>query len=365
MLRWLMGCILGAVLLTACDDPEPIAIGFVGGLSGRSADISRESLNALDMAVAEVNAAGGLNGRKLDLLVRDNQGDPALAADQVRDLKNAGAVAIIGPNVSAIAQGMLPVIIETDLVTLSPTVSSLAFAGLDDPFFRMNSTTRQNAGAYATHLYETGLRRISAAFDLQNKVFSESWLYEFRGAFERLGGEILSAEGFDSGATEEYGPLVSRLLATKPESLLLIANGVDTAQLSLHIRGMNRSVGIVAVEWAASEQLIELGGAAVEGITILQTYDRDDLSPRYVAFREAYQARFETSPGFASIAAYDASIVLFAALRAQKDGESLKHVLLSQGPLDGLQQELSFDAFGDGTRRQFFVTVRDGKLVPR
>jgi branched-chain amino acid transport system substrate-binding protein len=352
-----------ALLLTGCEEEPPIRIGFIGGLTGRSADIGQASRNAVQMAIEEINEKGGVNGRKLELLIRDDKNSPETAGKRVRELATEGVTAIIGPNLSSIAGGMLPAVNETQIITISPTVSSLFFVGKDDPFFRMNSNTRQNARAYAAHHIEKGGKRVSAAFGLQNRLFTESWLEEFRKAFEALGGRVVAAAPYDAKSPKGYASVVESLLSAAPDAILLVSNGVDTALLAQQIRKTGSDVHLIAAEWAAPEQLIELGGKAVEGITILQTYDRDSAEPHFAAFRNAYFEHFAANPGYASIAAYDAVTVLIAALEQQDGGRSLKEILVNLPPLKGLQQDLAFDEFGDGVRKKFFVTVKNGDFV--
>lgn len=351
------------VLLGACGDPAPIKIGFIGGLTGRSADLGESSRNAVQLAVQQVNEAGGIDGRQIELLVRDDTNDPAVAGEAVRDLHAAGVEAIIGPNISAIASGMVPVLNELKLVTVSPTVSSLAFADIDDYFFRINWTTRDNARIYARHYYDLGYRRIAAAIDGNNRVFSESWLREFSYGFEVAGGKIVGFEVFDSTKNDSYAKTALALVDLDAEALLLIANSVDTAQLAQQIRKLDPDVLLIAAEWAASERLIALGGPTIEGLELVQSYNRDDVSERYQAFRKAYRDQFQQDPGYASIAAYDAATVLFKGLAERDAAGGLKKALLTMGEVQGLQQEIVFNQYGDARRRAFFVVVSDGEFL--
>lgn len=349
-------------MLAACGDPAPIRIGFIGGLSGRSADTGEASRNAVQLAVDDANRSGGIAGRRVELLVRDDADDPATAAQAVRDLSAAGVAAIIGPNNSSIAAGMLPVLNELKVVTISPTVSSLAFAGLDDHLFRINWTTRDNARVYARHYIDRGIRRIAAATDANNAVFSESWLQEFRAAYEPEGGGIVAHERFDANSARGYSQTVAALLDSNPEALLLVANSVDAAQLAHQIRKSDRDVLLIAAEWAASERLLILGGKAIEGLELVQSYDRTDGSDGYRRFREAYTANFQQEPGFSSVAAHDAATVLFRALALKDSRGSLKATLLGLDATPGLQQAILFDRHGDAQRQAFFVTVRAGRF---
>tara|TARA_R110002012_G_scaffold173592_3_gene338353 strand:- start:552 stop:1646 length:1095 start_codon:yes stop_codon:yes gene_type:complete len=349
--------------LAACGDPEPVKIGFIGGLEGRASDIGIASRNAVQMAVDEVNAGDGIDGRKIELLVRDDEGTENGGAKAAQSLIAEGIDAIIGPNLSVVASGLLPEINKSGIVTISPTVSSLAFVGKNDHFYRIGSTTGQYAASYARYCINAGYRTVGAALDKRNALFSNSWLKEFRSAFGALGGTVVAALPFDNTVGGEFSRVADALLASRADALIFIANGVDSAQIAQQIRKRSSDVGILAAEWAASESLIALGGSAVEGMVLLQTYDRYNESARYVAFRDAYRERFRSEPGFSSIAAYDGISYLFAALRERAGDTPLKSVMDMLPPVQGLQQSVSFDKFGDSARLHALVSIQNGKFI--
>jgi branched-chain amino acid transport system substrate-binding protein len=349
--------------LAACGDPEVIRVGFIGGLEGRASDLGIASRNAVQMAVDDQNKAGGINGRQIELLVRDDLGTSEGGAEAARSLIAEGVDAIIGPNLSVVAGGMVPVINEAQIVSITPTVSSLAFVGKDDHFFRIGSSTRQYAEAYAQYSIDVGHRKIAAALDGRNALFSTSWKDEFERAFTELGGTLVASFQFDSTIGGEFSRAATALLASKPDAMIFIANGVDAAQLTQQVRKQDREIELMAAEWAASESLLTLGGAAIEGLLLLQTYDRYDETPRYVAFRDAYKARFRSDPGFSSIAAHDGATVLFSALKEMQGDETIKSAMDALGTIQGLQQKVTFDDFGDSARQLVFVTVQQGKFI--
>ncbi len=352
-----------ALLLMACEEPAPFQVGFIGGLSGRSTDIGEASRNAVQLAIEQINARGGIDGRAVELLVRDDADDPETAANAVRELHQAGVAAIIGPNVSSVAVGMLPVVNELQVVTISPTASSLVLAGQDDYLFRINWTTRDNAIIYAERYLERGVRKMAVALDANNLAFTQSWLEEFRVPYERGGGTIAAVEAFDTSAERGFANTARILLASGPDAVLLVSNSVDTAQLAQQIRKQDADILLVAAEWAASEHLLQLGGRAIEGLELVQSYDRNDDSVLYTRFRDDYRARFAADPGYSSLAAYDAATMLFAALAKNGDTGSLKQTLVEIGSVQGLQQMVRFDTGGDAQRSAFFVVIRDGRFA--
>lgn len=357
-------CLVALIsLLTGCGPSDPVRIGFIGGLTGRNADLGLTGRNGALLAVEQCNQAGGLLGHKVELSIQDDAQSPEIAIQAVETLATSQVAAIIGPMTSAIADAILPITERAGLVMVSPTVTATQFSGQDDLFFRVVSTTRDYARAAARfHYQRQGLRRVAIGYDLRNQAFSESTLNEFRMAFTELGGTIAIALPFESATDTQFGNLVHELLQAQPDALMAIAGAVDTARLAQQARKQAPELPLIATQWAASEQLIELGGRSVEGLHLAQLFNRNDPSPRYQAFRQDYRARFKQEPGFASIAAYDAARIVLEALNRPSEHRSLKEILL-HNTFAGVQQPIRFDRFGDTERPVSITMIRDGQFI--
>ena len=153
------------------------------------------------------------------------------------------------------------------------------------------------------------------------------------------------------------------MLESKPDSLLFISGALDVARLSQHARKQAPKLPIGAAEWAATEQLIEVGGEVVEGLLIVQNHNSSDESHRYKEFKDAYFTRFQRHPGYSSAMAYDAATVVLTALKQRRSGETLKQSALRSGPYQGLNEEIIFDANGDTQRKVYFTEIRGGRYV--
>lgn len=340
-------------------------LALLAGLEGRASDLGIASRNAVQMAVDEANAAGGINGRHIELLIRDDKRSKEGGAEAAQSLVEDNVAAIIGPILSVVASGVVPVINDAEVVTISPTVVSESFVGKDDYFFRLNSSSARTAADYAQIFSQAGYRNIAVATDAHNAVFTAHWLQLFSAVFAKLGGNISSAVPFDAAKETGLRHVVVSLLQTKPEAILILANGIDTAQLAQQVRKLDGSIKLLATSWAGSDTLITLGGNAVEGILLADTYDRNDEGEPYVKFREAFQAKYKTAPTHSSVASYDAATTLFAALGASDGdgGADLKAAMLSPAGFSGLQQSNTFDRFGDSGRVSVPVIVKDGRFA--
>ena len=131
------------------------------------------------------------------------------------------------------------------------------------------------------------MRRVAAVYDLGNRAFSENWLKNFTEAFAQ-GGQVVLTLGFQVGNDTTFLSIAQELLADDVDGVLIIANSMDSALLCQQIRKLDARIPIVLSDWGGTERLLELGGKAVEGVNVVQTFDRNGGPPRYQAFRQTY-----------------------------------------------------------------------------
>jgi branched-chain amino acid transport system substrate-binding protein len=350
------------VVLMACSPREPVKIGFLGGLSGRVSDLGEAGRNGALLAVEDVNAGGGVDGRSVAMLIQDDQQDPLIAVKAAETLVAAHVDAVIGPMTSAMGVAVLPVFNRADLVLVSPTVTASLLSGQEDALFRVAPSVVESTRRDALHAYESGLRRMAIVYDLNNLAFTSDWVEHIRREFTALGGSVVADATFTSGQDASYGDALKKIVGAKPDFLHFVAGALDTVRLTQLSRNMYLQQPVTASTWAATESLIELGGRTVEGMTLTQFFNRDDASARYRNFADTFRKRFKQEPGFASVAAYDSMrAVLTAMTNAQ--GRPLKQALLEAGPYQGLQTVWNFDRFGDAKRQVQITVVRNGHFV--
>lgn len=352
------------MLLSACSDPEPISIGFVGGLSGRVADLGIAGRNGAILAVEEINAAGGINGQHLKLIIRDDEQNSDKVKAEVQGLLEQNVTAIIGPMTSSMTVLAVPLVNDAAVPLISPTATTDSLAGIDDHFFRVISPTLNYATKNARYQYkQLGKRRIAAVYDIRNKAYTKAWLDNFKAEFEKLGGTLVSEVTFASSPNVHFNELAEKLLESKPDGVLILSNSLDAALICQQVKKLDGEMHISTSEWAATERLIELGGAAVEGVLISQFFDRNSKDPAFLEFKKAFRDRFNQSPGFGSITGYDAVKLLAMALAKNTPGLSLKNKLATIRDFDSAQGRIQMTNTGDADRKSFLTTVRNGQFV--
>jgi len=355
---WVSAGFLICISLLGCGDKDPLLIGFVGGTSGRVADLGISGRDAVQLAVDQCNRDGGIHGRQVQLIMKDDQQDPETARQSVQEMIRNGVAAVIGPMTSDMSLAVLPLLNEAGILAVSPTGTSQSLSGRDDYFFRVCSTTREFAVKSANYQIRSGsMRRISAIYDKGNLSFCKNWLDNFTETFTALGGEVIHTLEFQAGEDRSFLELGHDVLAMKPDGILIIANSMDSAMLCQQIRKLDTDIAITLADWGGTERLLELGGKAVEGVTVVQTFHRDNPNPRFQDFRKEYLGRFHREPGFPGVYAHDAVQVVFTALKNQKKGQRLKDAVLSLKKFQGLQNDFSFDAFGDVERLNSSISI--------
>lgn len=358
-----IGAALALVLSAGCSDPEPIRIGFLGSVSGRVNDLGIAGLNGVRLAVDLRNQRGGIAGDRVELVEEDDQLTVEGTSTAFARLVGKKVAVVIGPMTSLIGMTAVPLANANKLVLISPTVSTNVLSGKDDYFFRVVPSTSEFAQTSALYYARIGKKKIQVVFDLSNRAYSESWLDDFSRVFREHGGEVLKPLSYTAGEKIDYRRLVDQAMSGKPDVILVIGTSVETALFCQEIRSVNKLVVIGTTEWAATDRLIALGGKNVEGIVIAQVIDHESRLNSYLDFRDEYQKRYGTRPGFAALKGFDAANVAMEAMAQKSKNESLKQALVRIGHFQGAQSMIELDRYGDVHGNTWLYTVKEGKFV--
>lgn len=362
-------CAVLFLFLDGCRAPQPIRIGFVGGLTGKGADLGVEGRSGAQLAVEEINRQGGIGGRPVELMVRDDAQDRLAGERAIRELLALQVVGVVGPMTSAMAEVMVPIAERHRTIMVAPTVTGSVFSGRDDVFLRVTSTTREYAAFHAGFMAATlGKRRAVLIVDDSNPEYSLDWARHFERTFVTAGGEVPQIVRFNAKELASLRGPVDRALAADPDVVVMCVTALDAARIAHLVRRSGSAVQLAAAEWAATEHLTENGGRVVDGMWLTQFYDPTGVTPAFERFRETYQQRYGRSPGFAGVSAYDATMALasgLARLQGQvASAEVLRAALLNGPPVEGLQTGIRFDAYGDALRDVSMTQVSNGRFQP-
>ena len=352
------------IWLNACDDPEPIKIGFASTFAGRAADLSKEGRDGALLAIEEVNRRGGIDGQKIVLLVRNDENDAKTALRVDKELIDEGVAAILGHMTSAMSVVAAPQMNREKVVMVSPTTSTNELTGIDDFFLRVYAPSQDDAVELAVYARQVmGLSKIALAYDISNRAHTHSWVTAFSDEFEALDGEIVLQRIFTSSTDTRLQDVASDLLGRDAEAILLVAGALDTGLICQYLRQKGFDGDLLVSQWSITRDIFRHGGDAVNGIYFFDTFDSDNRSESYLAFKRDFESRYQYLPGFAALYSYEAARVVIEALKHAGAEADLKDAILSIGEFQGLQAKFKMDRFGDVKRRRILKTIQDGKFI--
>ena len=347
------------------SDKNPVLIGFVAQMTGNQAELGVQERNGVQLAVEKINASGGINGRKIELVIRDDLGIPGKAQSVDDELIKAGVVAIIGHATSGQTIAGLKVTNPARMIMISPTVSTPELSGQDDFFFRVYPTFKDSSQTFAEYIFKTaGLKRLAVIYDMDNAAYAKTYSTIFSEKYASLGGIISCERNFSSKARPDFFTVLSELRRGDAEGLMIIASDIDAALIAQRVRIMDWQVPLFTSAWAQTETLITNGGKAVDGLKLEQSYALTSQSPQFTEFKSSYQARFGNTPSFGAAFGYEAALVLADALK-KTDGkpDKLKKALLETRDFKGLMDNISLDQFGDVQRPFYLSAIENGRFV--
>ena len=359
-LAGLLGVGLWAVV--GCGERTPLRVGFIGGLSGRVADLGIGGRNGTQLGVDDLNAQGGVDGRRVELLTRDDEQKADLARQRLTELVDAGVAFVVGPMTSAMAVALAPLANERGIALISPTSTTHELSGKPDAFFRVVPDAPTGALQQVDELLARGGRRLATVADLNNHAFSDSWVQSAARRFVAQGGSLAAALQFRSAPGLSYSALAEQVAASRADVIIIAASASDTALLSQHIRHLEPRAALATSPWAGTEQFPEMGGRALEGMLVAQYFDRDSQAGRYLDFVQRYTRRFGEAPGYPAVNGYDALMLGIEGVRRRGDGTLVASLARSRSH-DGLQRRIDLDPNGDSRSPMYLNEVHDGRYV--
>ena len=355
--------IMAAALSACLGEDTPITIGFSGQLTGPFSDLGVQGRNGATLAVEKINAAGGVAGRDLKLIPRDDANTPegALAAD--RALLDAGVVAIIGHMTSGQTMAALDALAARGALLVSPTTATPVLTGKKDLFFRVIPDNRSWARNLARHAVgQLGLTSLALLGDVDNVAYTDTFLGGFRDSFTGMGGHVATQIGFSSRGLPDWQALVASVRASGAQGVVLCASSRDVASFAQTMAASGERLPVLCPTWPYTREILQVGGKSVNGILFATSYTEQNDYPAFRAFRQDYENRFGWPANFAAAYAYEAVMVLAEALKRTGGVRAGLEDALAGLDMPGVIGPLHLDQYGDVERDTFIVTIADGRF---
>jgi len=351
-------------ILSSCEKKE-ILVGFSGELSGINAELGTQARNGAILAIEALNSTGGVNGQKIRLIIRDDQGTPDKAVEVNTQLLAAGVVAVIGQMTSSQTMAVLPLMEREKTVLFSPSTSTPRLSGIKDHFFRLQGDLRFSAGSlgqFASNM--AGFRNILVIKDASNIHYAAPFQAHFLKQFIGDKTQVLGELDFSSLDHINWNTKLKACDLEQYDGVLIIASPVSTAAIVQALRKADKGLIIVSSSWGATQCLIQHGGRSVEGVYLSKTGVVNVHHEHYRQFHQEYEQRFGRSPSFAANHGYHTARILAGALahtRGEKTG--LKEALSQFENYTYFYNGKGLDEYGDAYHKSSILKVEDSRFV--
>jgi len=323
--QWLLLSALLMLVLSACvaiqpaaapaaDETGPIYLGVSGPLTGPNAHYGEQWKKGFDLAIAEINAAGGINGRPLEYIFEDSQSDPkqsvVVAQKFVADPR---IVVELGDFSSTASMAASQIYQRGGLVQFGFTNShpDFTYAGGDYTWSTAVLQSQASPALADLAVTELGLKRLAV---LQiNNDWGKSSIALFEPRVVELGGEVVAAESY-LAEEKDFRSALTNIRDANPDGIVLFSYQTDGALIAQQAREAGLDLPIVAGASLQSADFINLGGEAVQGTHILGEFTTTDPRPELQAFVEKYRATYNEEPDLFPAVAYDAIYLMAAAI---------------------------------------------------
>ncbi len=351
-------------LLICCSRRQPLRLGYFAELSGPRSEMGINGRDGAQLAVDEINAAGGIDGTLLQLITRDNKGIAGNSLKAVQELMHEGVAAIISHATSEQTAETLSFINQNKVVLLGITTTSSDFSAKKDYFFRVAPDNDIMGTALADYLHENyGFPAYLGIYDICNRAFSVSILKIVDTRLREYGEKIDASIPFDA-CQDDLRIIAEKVISHQPQGVIIAAAPLETAYLAQHLRRLDLQIQLFGTVWAHTKTLIDKGGRAVQGMVLITDITTLEDTPVFRDFTKHFMERYGRPPALDSYHTYEAIYIIAKALQ-QTGGKSegLAEALLSIQDFPGLLGKISFDAYGDVKRDVYIIKVNGNQFT--
>ncbi len=370
-----LACVVLPVIVVSCArqqqpgdtlDRSTIKIGYFGDLSGPTFNFGQSAKNGALMAADEINQAGGINGRKIDIVMEDDEGSPVIAATVVNKLtRQDKVIALIAGGASGSSLAAGPNAQSAKVPMISPSSTNPAVTQIGDYVFRACFIDPFQGEVMAKFSYNS-LQAKTAAIMLDfNSPYSRDLTEFFELSFTKLGGRVVTSQSYTQGDSDFKGQL-SSISAARPDVIYLPGYYGDIAVIAKQARQLGITQPLLGGDGWDAPELWQLAGDSINGSYISNHYSAEDPSPAIQKFVHDYKQHYgNLTPDAHAALAYDAMRFLAEAIQraGTTGGEKLRDALAQTKNFSGITGIISMDSERNAVKPAVILKLQDGSYI--
>src|SRR3990172_9766755 len=297
------------------EDANEIVIGEYGSLTGTTATFGLSTKNGIDLAIDEVNKAGGVLGKQIRVIVEDDQGRPEEAQTVVTKLITRDrVVALLGEVASSRSLAAAPVAQQNKIPMITPSSTNPKVTQIGDYIFRTCFIDPFQGLVMAKFAINTmKVKNVAVLRDIKND-YSVGLADVFVENFQRMGGSIVLDQSYSEGDTD-FSAQLTAIKARNPEAIFVPGYYTEVGLIARQAKNLGITVPLLGGDGWDSPRLWAIGGEALNGSYYSNHSSMDDPDPAIQKFVADYKARFTDAPDALAALGYDSAMILFDAIR--------------------------------------------------
>ena len=342
---------------------DSIKIGFFAPITGPAAADGASAQHAVELAVKEVNAAGGIKGKKVELIVYDDRLNPQEAVAIANKLiEKDQVIGVVSGSYSGPTRVTAPIFAKAGVPMVAGYAVHPDVTKAGESNFR-NGYLGTVEGAAAAELAVKTLKAKRIAVLSMDNDYGRELGDGFKARAEKLGATVVSYQAYKFPGEREFRPFLTRVKEANPDLLFACGYYNEGALITRQAKELGLKVPIVGTEGMDSPKFLELAGPAAEGLMITTNLDRDDSRPLVQNFLKNYRQAYSIDADMVGASSFDAFKILVAAIeKAGTDQKAITKALMETRDYNGLTGKISRFIKGEAIKPVQIQVVKEGKF---
>lgn len=351
-------CLIFSIVFTSCvqkggdtggttNTGDTIKVGVFGDTSGPTSSFGQSTKNGIELAFSEINAAGGVAGKKLEMIFEDDQGTPALAKTVVSKLINQDKVqAVLGEVASTNSLAAAPVAQEARIPMITPSSTNPQVTAVGDYIFRVCFIDPFQGAVMAKFAANTLNAKTAVVMGDVSSDYSKGLTEFFEREFVKLGGKILANQSY-AQKDQDFKAQLTAIRDLKPDVIYIPGYYGEVGIIAKQARELGMNMPLLGGDGWDSPELWKLGGSALKNAYISNHYSAENPAPEIQSFVKAYTAKFGVAPDSLAALAYDAAKVLADAIKragGADDSAKLRDAIAQTKDFKGVTGAITLDS---------------------
>lgn len=354
-------------IFSACNNAgkvkDIIKIGVIAPLTGEAESFGKSMKSGIQLLIDSLNLNGGINGKKIELIIEDDKLSPKDGVNAFNKLVNIDKVqAIIGSAASSISLALLPKANENKIVMISSISTADDLKGTAGDYFFRVVPPNYKQGKTAVKFITEDLKKDKIAILYANDDYGISFSKSFENSLKEKNIEILFKNSYNAG-TKDFKNLLFQIKKFNPQVVLLAGIIPETALILRQAKEINLSCIFISGDGSYSPELINIAGKAANDSYYTLMKLPNDTVKMFSKFKKQYQTKFGYEPDLWAAYSFDATLALIFAIETSKkyDGETIKNALFNIS-VTGVTGLLKFDDYGEIKRDYSIFVVKEGEF---